>query len=72
MAAPSEGSRITSHIMPATTGGIMNGEMNSERTIPGKRLAWNSTSASQTPKTSWSISDSTNSAMVIHSPCQNS
>ncbi|MGY4470948.1 hypothetical protein ACVWWK_006657 [Bradyrhizobium sp. LB9.1b] len=50
----------------------MNGEMNSERTIPGKRLAWNSTSASQTPKTSWSISDSTNSAMVIHSPCQNS
>jgi hypothetical protein len=30
---------MTSHIMPATTGGIMNGEMNSERTIPGNRLA---------------------------------
>ncbi len=58
--------------MPATTGGIMNGEMKSERTIPGSRLAWNSTSASQTPKTSCSTSDSTNSAMVIHSPCQNS
>lgn len=43
---------MTSHIIPATTGGIMKGEMKSERTMPGRRLAWNSTSASQTPKTS--------------------
>ena len=44
--------------MPATTGGIMKGEMNSDRTMPGSRLAWNSTSASQMPNTSCSTSES--------------
>ena len=57
LAAPSEGSRMTRNIMPATTGGSMNGEISSERSSPGIRFARNSSSASQVPPTSCIASD---------------
>jgi len=43
---------MTSHIIAATTAGIMKGEMKRDRRIPGRRFELNRIRASQIPKKS--------------------
>ena len=63
---------MTRNIMPATTGGSMNGEISSDRSSPGIPPARNSSSASQVPPASCIASDARYSTRLTRSPFQNS